>query len=61
MADKTSTAPRDITTVELRPRDLKRVRLIKVKQDYANNPDVIAAALYALERDERTGKAKVAA
>lgn len=58
MADKMSSNHRDITTVELRPRDLKRIRLIKVKRDFANNPAVITAALDALEKAARKEKTK---
>ncbi len=56
MAAKMQTASRDITTVELRPKDLKRLRLLKVKRDFDNNPAVISAALDALEREGRPTK-----
>ena len=57
MASKLQTTPLAITKVDVRPKDLKRIRLIKAQRDFSNNPAVISAALDALEREGRQKRA----
>jgi ribosome-associated translation inhibitor RaiA len=50
---------REVTTMQVRPKDLKRVRVLRAKLDFPNNYTLFSAALDALERQGK--KVKVAA